>query len=359
MSGSQSSLRRLVTTAMLVAVVFAGVSAGFAATNDQYAVSIDGSVDIPTTTYDAEGETVEVSAIGRGTQSDELTFSVDAPAGEYYTVRIVNSEETVVETKAGRGSDSFAVRLQYYDVGTYVIAVTNESGDQTQVYAAQPFVVSGYTVTQDVPTTVERDETFSVEVTIDERDSPPAPTAITVTVGDGDDRVVRDATKVGDSTYVAEFDASTFEAGEYTVVSGVRGEMGFDGTAREYFGISSAESITVTTAQTATTTATATTTSGGSGGEDGSTPTATATATSTATPTATPTATATPSANATPTATPTGATATETATRSVRESGTATPGASDESTETTGGLVQPLGLGLLAALVALLVVRTR
>lgn len=356
MSDSASTLRRVAVVVTLVTVVLAGASAAFAATNDQYALSIDGSVDIPTTTYSAEGETVEVSQIGRGVPSDDLSFSVDAPAGEYYTVRIVNSEETVVETTAGRGSDTFEIPLQYYDVGTYVIAVTNESGNETQVYAAEPFVVSGYTVTQNAPTSVERDGTFSVDVTIEERDSPPAPTGITVTVGDGDDRVVRDATKVNDSTYVAEFDASEFDTGEYTVVSGVRGEMGFDGSAREYYGISNSDSLTVTTAQTETATPTPndSTGDGTNGAGGGSSQTATPTATPTPTATATPTVTST----ATPTATPT-ATSTPTATPTETTSVTPTPTGSGESTETTGALVHPLGLGVLAALAALLFVRTR
>lgn len=279
--GGDARSALVVAAVVAVLVVAAVVPAALAATDPNYSVAIDGAVAVPAVEYTADGETVEVTAIGRYTSQDTLRFSVDAPDGEYYTVRIVDGEQTAVETEAGRGDDEFSVPLRYYDVGTYVVAVTDESGDQRELLAAQPFVVGGYAVEQSVPERVEPDDTFTVTATVEERGSAPSFTDVTVAVGDDSTRVVRNATRVNDTAWSATFDASTFGTGEFTVVTGVRGDPAFDDTTRELLGMSGSGTVSIreaTPTPTATATATATTTAD-------STATATATATTTTTPT--------------------------------------------------------------------------
>ncbi|WP_435065489.1 hypothetical protein [Halobaculum sp. EA56] len=250
------------TAILAVAVLMLGAASGTAtlnATDPDYGVSIDGASDVPPVEFESEGTTVEVTQIGHATNQDVLRFDVDAPDGEYYTVRVVNSEQTVVETDAGRGSDSFELSLRYYDVGTYVIAITDESGDQREVLAAEPFVVSGYVVNHSAPSRVDPDGTLRVNVTVDPRGDPPAFTDITVAVGDDDTQVVHNATRVNETTFTATFDMDEFARGEYTVVAGVRGELGFNGTVREFLGVSTSTTVSVAEAkETATPTATST-----------------------------------------------------------------------------------------------------
>ncbi|MXR42412.1 hypothetical protein GRX01_13820 [Halobaculum sp. WSA2] len=304
----------VVAAVVAVLVVASVVPAALAATDPNYSVAIDGAVAVPAVEYTADGETVEVTDIGRYTSQDTLRFSVDAPDGEYYTVRIVDGDQTAVETEAGRGDDDFSVSLRYYDVGTYVVAVTDESGNQRELLAAQPFVVGGYTVDQSVPERVDPDDTFTVTATVEERGNAPSFTDVTVAVGDDSTRVVRNATRVNDTAWSATFDASTFGTGEFTVVTGVRGDPAFDDTTRELLGMSGSGTVSIReTTPTPTATATAT-------------PTATTTATTNTTTTTTNTTTA--NTTTTETATSSDGTATSTA--------TATAGTSTTPPPTTG-----------------------
>lgn len=378
MTASPSHLRHLLVLCAVLLVTVTGASVALGTDHPNYGLDIDGGVAVPPVTYSAEGESVEVATIARATSDGTLSFSVDAPAGEYYTVRIVDSEQRVVETDAGRGDESFEVPLRYYDVGTYVIAVTNESGDSREVYAAKPFVVEGYEVTQEADTSVDADGTIRVTATVEERGDPPAFSAVTVTVGNGSFRTVVEAERANATAYVAEIDASPFAPGEYTVVSGVRGGPAFDDTARELFGLSDSATVTVTEesgeAGTAGSTATTEPPSSGSGSSAGAGATTTAsgtgttvvgtsTLTSTATATATPqsadestgTTTAAGTAGRTSGSTVTEPTGTTTTTNAaVTDTATATDTIAG-TTETTGGLFHALGYALLltASLVAL------
>ncbi|WP_348608918.1 hypothetical protein [Halobaculum rarum] len=368
--------RRVLALIVAIAVVATGAAATFAAAQTGYALEIDGAVDIPDTTYEVDGETVEVTEIGREAPGGTLTFDVEAPSGEYYVARIVDGEGDVRKIYSARGSESFEAELDY-SVGTYAVVVTNESGDDREVYAAEPFVIQGYDVTQDVAASVDSDGTLTVDVTVEPRDDPPAFESVTVAVGDDSTRVVNEASRVNDTTYRTTIDAGQFADGEYTVVSGVRGDLAFDGTAREYYGISDAATVTVggdSGTATATATATDTTTEPGGGSAPGgsSTATTTATATSTAgtateTPTSNGTATATrtePSSDGTATATAdaggsetvtttagptTGPTTTPPPATSVPSDGGTATADPDDTTETTGALVHPIGLALLLA----------
>ncbi|GAA0220667.1 hypothetical protein [Halobaculum roseum] len=375
---SGNASRRALVLVSVAAVIVAGASVAIAGTNPAYSIAISDDdivdlIDVPATTYTAEGETVEVTQFARTGQEGILRYAVEAPSGESYTVKIVDSEGTLVETTAGTGDDTFETYPENYQVGTYVIAVTNESGDQREVNAAEPFVVRGYTVTQDAESTVEPDGTLRVDVTIAPEGSPPEFTSVTVTVGDDSTRVVQNATRINETAYYAEFDAYQFDEGEYTVVSGVRGEVGFDGTAREYYGVSDTSTVEVTSDAG---TATATATEDGSGGSTGGGSSAgSTTATETATPTtATGTTTAgTPAANETEdpngtvtptdTATADGSTATTTPgpttgptttaanaddTSTTEQTGDKSSERGDDgTTETTGALFHPLGFLLV------------
>jgi len=323
--GGDARSALVVAALVAVLVVAAVVPAALAATDPNYSVAIDGTVTVPAVEYTADGETVDVTGIGRYTSQDTLRFSVDAPDGEYYTVRIVDGEQTVVETQAGRGDDDFSVLLRYYDVGTYVVAVTDESGNQRELLAAQPFVVGGYAVEQSVPERVGPDDTFTVTATVEERGNAPSFTDVTVAVGDGSTRVVRNATRVNDTAWTATFDASTFGTGDFTVVTGVRGDPAFDDTTRELLGMSGSGTVSIREA-TPTPTATAT-----------ATPTATGTATATATNTTEANSTATPTATSNDgTSTPTDTTVASTSTTPPPTTGpTTTAAPRTDSDETT------------------------
>lgn len=309
MTRSCGDTRRWFALCAVFLVAASATSASVALGTDHpgYAVDIDGAVAVPSVTYSADGETVEVTAIARATAADTLSFAVDAPAGEYYTVRIVDSEQNAVETTGSWGDDTFRVPLHSYDVGTYVVAVTNASGDTREVYAAAPFVVSGYDVTQETDASVDADGTLHVTATVEVHGDPPAFDTVTVVVGNESHRTEMTAERVNESTYAAEIDASTLAPGEYTVVTGVRGDRAFDGTVRELLGLSADATVTVkdstsTTAGTATA-GTPTTTDGASEAGDAGGATVTATPRTGSTATVTPVDTATDSTTSTATTT--------------------------------------------------------
>ena len=312
--------------------VFAGT---IAASNADYDISVDGSVDTPDRTVTLEGEEFLVSAIGVVSPGETISATVTTPTGVDYKLYLYNDEKKIVDEAADSGTFD-----NDYPAGSYLIALWEDGS----VQAVHPVVVKSYEVTIDAPSAVESGEEVEFSVGVDNV----AGTAkdldsVQVVVSRNGDQNVLTATKSSDGTYTA---TTTLSAeGEYLVYANARGSNEVNGQ-KELLGASQSTEISV---RDPTPTATATPTDSGGQNQAGSTesPTPTATDTATITETATATATATQTSES-PTAT---STATETAT----DNSVVTPNQQSPSPTTTTGSLSPvvtllsvLGLGYLA-----------
>jgi hypothetical protein len=336
--------RSVVLASVLVLVLAAG---GVPAQSTNYEITaISGSIDTPERTVTVEGDTYTVSSVSRVSQGDDLSVTVDAPAGERYGVYLYDSERNIADTKSqvGSGTASLSTNLE---PGSYVAATYNEG----TIEDVQPVVISGYSVSVDVPSSTTADEAVTATAQLDQTaaDSPPEQVLITVW-NDGSRREVT-ATQTSDGTYEASLDG--LSAGEYEVYATAHGPEVVNGE-QELLGMSDPQSLTVTEASTATTTSNGGGGDTGGGGDDSDTETP-ETETTTTTTSSTPTTTQ--SVTPTNTPTPTG-TVTTTPTSLTTVTDSPTPTTSDVitpgSSTTTSTTVPDPGPQIVAVLLGLL-----
>jgi hypothetical protein len=230
-----------------------------------YEVRIDGDVDVPDRTISTEWGDRTISSIGRVDEGEYLRASTVAPAGESYSIRVVDSRQRLRDSAYATGDGSVTFDLDRYDPGTYAVALTNGS---EELYAVEPFVVRGYAVEQSVPAEVAAGSTMTVEVRLravhDEVSTPPD--AVQVIVGDDRERLRVDAERESGLTYVATIDVGSLAPGTYEAYAEVQRDEEVFG-ARELVGLSDAQAFAVVEATGATATATATDAGGGGGAQ--------------------------------------------------------------------------------------------
>ncbi|WP_415380195.1 hypothetical protein [Halosimplex sp. TS25] len=326
---------RLQSTAVvaLIAVTVLAAAPSSLAAADGYQMSSSDADSMPERTVEFQDGTFTIDSLITADPGDEISVDVSAP-DEVYRVYVYNSEEQIVDSKRGNGSQSFSFDLSGYDPGSYPVTVYHD-GDYEVV---QPLVVEGYDVSLDAPSTVERGESATVEIEVEQTAASSSPAHVRAVIANDEEHLMINASE-SDGSYVATFDGDELSAGSYTVYGAAQDANTAMGR-NEVLGVSERSSLSVEDASTPT--ATPTPDSGGDGGDSGDgdggddndgadggdgndgadgdgeadTPTPTATATpepesTDATPTATATATDTPSDD-TPTDTPADGTATDT-----------------------------------------------
>jgi hypothetical protein len=256
----------------------------FGAQTDRYDVTVDRQIDVPDRTIDTEWGEYTVSSIGRYQTDDYLSVSTSAPADASYSIRLIDSQERVRANDYGEGDAEASFSLRRYDPGTYVVAMTNGTDE---VLALEPFVISGYAVTQSLPTEVEADTTLRVNLSLTKVDSDVAtPASVEVAVTDGSTTLRSQAARTTGLNYTATFDAGRLSTGEYDVYTAVQRDNEVYGE-KELVGLSAQRTVTVVepseSTTTVATTATTPTTPSQPGSSDGETTTTAPTETTSAT----------------------------------------------------------------------------
>lgn len=356
-------MRQIVLIGIVIIGVLAGIVFPVSSASSNYSVTVEETVDTPTEEVSTQWGDFTVSELGRKDTGETVRVSVTAP-DEYYEVRVINSEGDSVAFDSGTDDGDYTFDLTGLSTGSYIVAAMNTSGSTTEVYAVQPFVIKGYSVSQSAADEVTKGDELQVTVTLTSVDDAPDPDSVTVRLGDQTTTVEAEATKQDDGSYVAQVPTDSLETGTYTLTSLVQAGDAFNGE-KEVFGVSDAGTVEVTAATEPTATE-GSNAGGGGGGAMGQTQTDTSTPTPTPTPTATATSesTATSAGTSTPTPTPSTATPTPTpdgestpsATTEPATTATNTPSETSTSQRTTGDgpLFTPTGLVLLSGGLALL-----
>jgi hypothetical protein len=241
-------IRMLLVVIIILAGGIIGVSAELSA---EYSADITDSMDIPAQTVDTEWGEATITEVGKEESEESLEVSTDAPENESYAIRIVDSQERNLESEfvddGGDVETSFP--LDRYEPGTYVIALTQNSGDTA--VEVEPFVVKGYTLDQSV-SDLTKGDTITVEIELTKiNDHTSDPQAVNVTLlGDGAVRSI-EATSTGEDSYQAQFNTDELSTGSYDIYTGVETNDDIYGYA-ELIGLSDSASVTIEDSETPT-----------------------------------------------------------------------------------------------------------
>jgi hypothetical protein len=318
-----------VLTCLLLLSLFAVGSSMPVAADDEYTISISGSVDTPTREVPVFGGK-EISAIAKADIGDTITVDVEAPnSGTKYTTVLINEDQKTVDFVDMEGDDSGDYDLgdprrpSYGTLypGSYLFAVENSTtGAREKIH---PLVIKGFETTVSAPDSATVGDQVDVDVSVTQLNDSATNNYVEIVVADDKQNITKTANKDG-SQYTASFDTGELDTGSYNVYATVRGNEEIYGDEEIIYGISDGQSLSIESSDSGSTTE-----EEGSGGGGGA-PVAPATERTTQGPTSTPTAsgntTATGTATTAPSTAPSGGGA-DTAT----EPPTQTPDASNSA----------------------------
>lgn len=239
--------RPLLAGALVVCLLTVPLAVGQTA---EYNVDIERSVDIPTRTIETKWGEQTISAVARYENGERLTVTTQAPAGESYAIRLIDSQQRLRESGYGTGNDEETFYLDRYEPGTYAIAMMNGTDE---VLAIQPFVIAGYQVDQRTPNTATEGSEIQVVVNLTRvsNDVSDPPDNVQVVVGN-DERTVRtDATRQSHRYYEATIDLESLLVGDYRVYTAVQRDNDVFGEA-ELIGLSETQQLSIQTEDTST-----------------------------------------------------------------------------------------------------------
>lgn len=281
-------LAAIILCVVLVCMVVVAATGPVTADNE-YEITVSGSVDTPTREVEKLGETYEISSIAKAEINSSIEIDVTAPDSDSdYKVYLYNSDNQIVtgpEGDASRTGDTTATfDLTGIDAGTYSFGAVDGPGAPDAVH---PLVIEAFDTSIDsAPSSATVGEEITVDVSVDrdsEADDDLTKDRVEVVLANESTSITETATDDGGG-YTATVDTSTLSAGSYNLYATVRGTeevLGRD----EILGISDGQSLTVESADSESTdTSESDGTGGGGGGVAPAPGTATATPRATVTP---------------------------------------------------------------------------
>jgi PGF-pre-PGF domain-containing protein len=257
--------------------------------DEEYEITVSGSVDTPTREVEKLGETYEISSIAKTEINSSIDIDVTAPDSDSeYKIYLYNSENQVAtgpEGDASRTGDTTATfDLTNLDAGTYAFGAVDGPGAPDAVH---PLVIEAFdTSINSAPSSATVGEKITVNVDVDrdsEADDDVTKDRVEVVVANESTNITETATD-DSGDYTATVDTRTLGAGSYNLYATVRGTE--EVLERdEILGISEDQSLTVESADDSESTDTSE--PDGTGGGGGGAAPAPAPGTATATPGAT------------------------------------------------------------------------
>lgn len=238
-----------VRTFIIIIFLVGGIAGVSAELSTEHSVDITGSMDIPAQTVETEWGEATITEVGKQEAGERLEVSTDVPENESYAIRVVNSEEQNLETEfvdAG-GDVETSFLLDRFDPGTYVIALTQSSGDTA--VEVEPFIIKEYAIDQSA-SDVTQGESITVDIQLtDVTDDPTDPQTVNVTLFDDDITRSAEATKTGENSYQANFTTNRLSTGSYDIYTGIETSGDIYGYT-ELVGLSDSISVTIEDSET-------------------------------------------------------------------------------------------------------------
>lgn len=236
-----------------------------ASLSDGYNISADNPVTIPDQTVTIDQETYSVSEFVTVQRDGSVTVTAHGPSDTTFELLLYNTERNIVSATSIKGERTVTVDVSGFEPGTYTFAI---DGPQGSIRAVYPIVIEGYDFTVDAPAEATTGQSIVVSATLTQlEDTNKQPESVEVGVITGDTTEFVEMIQVSKNKYRAELTLDT--TGTRTLVVGTRGADQVDNRL-ELTGVSSKQTLSVTT-PTPTPTPTDPAPGGGGGGNDPST----------------------------------------------------------------------------------------
>lgn len=210
------------------------IGAVSATTNADYSVQATTSIETAERTVTIQGDSYEVTSIGKINRGETLRAEVRRPGDQIFTVILYNTDRQRVDSIRRESNGTYTLETQSLDKGTYVLAL--DVGGK--IRTIQPVVISGHDFDIDAPDNVSQSESISVTASVTND-----PEQVDVVIFNRSWEHTATAARIGDNEYNSVIDED-LAPGEYSLYVGARGSDTFDGE-RVLDGVSSAQSITV------------------------------------------------------------------------------------------------------------------
>lgn len=223
----------LLALVVAASVVPTAMAAGFE-------ISASDTTPIPERTESFQGNSFTFDSMIRADVGESVSVDVTAPGDdETYKVHVRDSDNNVVDSMSGEGSESFTIDLTDYEHGSYAVGVMQDRNYE----AVQPMLVSGYDLSVDGPDSTTTDESVDVTVDVTETAASSAPADVMVAVAQGETAHEVEASE-NDGEYTATIDGDELDEGDYTVYAIAQGDEEAFGRS-EVLGISDGHSLSV------------------------------------------------------------------------------------------------------------------
>lgn len=228
-------------TACLGAVVVVSGGSG-------YALSIDGTTDIPEQTVTIDGSEFTFDALAVRERGEELAVQASIPPeADDYNVDLRNSDNEPVQSRPMTGSGETTLNTSR-DPGTYVVILRDDG-----IRVIHPLVIAGFDVTTfDIPDEIERGSTETATIEFADRESMGEPYAVEVVIGNGDSsellRTTAELVSENDDsyTYEAKINGDDLDGGAYSAYAVAQTDQELEGGEKEIVGISGQRSVAFT-----------------------------------------------------------------------------------------------------------------
>lgn len=213
---------------------------------DNYSMTVENEIDIPTQEFEYSGETHEVSSLGVIAPGNTFNVMTAGPE-EGYSLELYNYNRQIADSTGDLSGQDSASLNPGPESGTYILIMESDSDD----IAIQPIIAEGYNVSLSAPEGSRVGETaeFSINVSQHNGVDKAIDSVQVVIATNGDTRQIT-AVEDGDGQYTATVELE--QSGDVSVYAGVYGEERIQGQ-KEILGISNPQMITVQEVETTST----------------------------------------------------------------------------------------------------------
>ncbi|WP_226010842.1 hypothetical protein [Halomicrobium salinisoli] len=214
--------RLLVGVTLCLLAVGAAATASPVVAQDDYSLTVENSLDVPTQNVEYGGDTYEISSIGVVDPGGTVQVSASGPS-DGYEIALLTGDEDVADSRqvSGDASTTFSMSSR---TGTYFLAL-NVDGERERI---QPVVVEGYDVSLSIPENATEGEPVDATVDVERRDGTRKDVESVEVVLWNDD-YNRTVTIDGDGEGQYNTTVTVDEPGNFTAHATVRGEQTIDG----------------------------------------------------------------------------------------------------------------------------------
>ena len=215
-------LRQTQVTFLLILAVFA-VFAVVVAADGPYEITVEnGEIDVPEREVSVAGQDVTVTSVAPIEQGETLDVSTSTTEDGPYDVILYNSNMNFETFEPGlSGDESITFQTDDLAPGTYGIVI-----DTGEVETVQPVVIKAYQMSLSAPSEVNRSESVSADISLDETDPEPEVVEVVLANDTIDERVSAERTAEGEYTAAIP---TEYEPGEYRLYAAARNETGGSG----------------------------------------------------------------------------------------------------------------------------------